>query len=143
MAVLPLFILPLAHVFTDERLTAHKTTGVVLGFVGAAVLIGPAAFDFTEGSLALPQLACIGASMSYAISSVMTRACPKVDSMSMAAVTLVVGACCLIPAMLVIEGVPQWEPTTGGYAIIFLGLVPKPLRPCCGLRQSDPPALCS
>ena len=124
MAVLPLFVLPLAHIFTDERLTARKTIGVCLGFIGAAVLIGPAAFDFTEGSLALPQLACVGASMSYAISSVMTRACPKVDSISMAAITLVVGAGSLIPAMLLVEGVPQWEPTTGGYAIIFLGLVP-------------------
>ena len=106
MAVLPLFILPLAHVFTDERLTVRKRTGVVLGFVGAAVLIGPAVFDFTEGSLALPQLACVGVSMSYAISSVITRACPKVDSMSMAAVTLVVGTCCLISVMLVIRCAP-------------------------------------
>ena len=124
MAVLPLFVLPLAHVFTDEKLSARKALGVCLGFIGAAVLIGPAAFDFSEGSLALPQLACVGASMSYAVSSVMTRACPKVDSISMAAITLVVGACCLIPAMLLVEGLPEWKPSGAGYAIIFLGLVP-------------------
>jgi len=70
MAVLPLIVLPLAHVFSDEKLSARKTFGVVLGFIGALVLIGPGAFDFSEGSLALPQLACIGASVSYAISSV-------------------------------------------------------------------------
>lgn len=124
MAVLPLFVLPLAHVFTDERMSTRKSLGVILGFVGATVLIGPNAFDFSEGSLALPQLACICASMSYAISSVLTRRCPPVDSITMAALTLVVGAVCLIPAMLVFEGLPTWVEGRAGPAIIFLGLVP-------------------
>jgi len=124
MAVLPLFVLPLAHVFTDEKMSTRKTVGVILGFIGAAVLIGPAAFDFSEGSLALPQLACVAASCSYAISSVLTRRCPPVDSIAMAALTLVVGAVCLIPAMLVFEGVPTWVEGRAAPAIIFLGLVP-------------------
>ena len=124
MAVLPLFVLPMAHLFADERMSTRKLLGVVLGFIGAAVLIGPAAFDFSEGSLALPQLACVAASMSYAISSVMTRACPPVDSIAMAAITLVVGAACLIPAMLMFEGVPTWVEGRAGPAIIFLGLIP-------------------
>lgn len=124
MAVLPLIVLPLAHLFSDEKLSGRKTLGVVLGFIGALVLIGPGAFDFSEGSLALPQLACIGASCSYAISSVLTRRCPPVDSMAMAALTLVVGAVCLIPAMLVFEGLPTWVEGRAAPAIIFLGLVP-------------------
>ncbi|MBU2992795.1 DMT family transporter [Octadecabacter sp. 1_MG-2023] len=124
MAALPLFVLPLAHIFTDEKLSSRKLLGVMLGFLGAAVLIGPTAFDFSEGSLALPQLACIGASFSYAISSVLTRRCPPIDSITMAALTLVVGAICLIPAMLVFEGIPEWTGTRSSYAIVFLGLVP-------------------
>lgn len=124
MAVLPLFVLPLAHLFADEPMSARKAIGVVLGFVGAAVLIGPSAFDFSAGSLALPQLACVAASMSYAVSSVLTRRCPEVDSIAMAAVTLVVGAVCLLPAMLVFEGVPAWQSTNAGWAILFLGFVP-------------------
>ncbi|MCF2870078.1 DMT family transporter [Octadecabacter sp. G9-8] len=124
MAALPLFVFPLAHLFSDERMTSRKTIGVIVGFIGAAVLVGPGAFDFSEGSLALPQLACIAASLSYAISSVLTRRCPPVDSITMAALTLVVGAICLIPAMLVFEGVPTWVDGRAGYAIVFLGLVP-------------------
>ena len=124
MAVLPLFVLPLAHIFTDEAMSSRKTFGVILGFTGALVLIGPTAFDFSEGSLALPQLACLAASMSYAISSVLTRRCPPVDSIALAALTLVVGAVCLIPAMLVFEGVPTWVNGRAAPAIIFLGLVP-------------------
>lgn len=124
MAALPLFVLPMAHLFSDEKMSGRKTAGVILGFIGAAVLIGPGALDFSEGSLALPQLACLAASVSYAISSVLTRRCPPVDSISMAALTLVVGAVCLIPAMLMFEGVPTWVEGRAGPAIIFLGLVP-------------------
>lgn len=124
MAALPLFVLPMAHVFADDRMSPRKTFGVIVGFVGALVLIGPTAFDFSEGSLALPQLACVAASLSYAISSVLTRRCPPVDSIVMAALTLVVGAVCLIPAMLMFEGVPTWVEGRAGYAIIFLGFVP-------------------
>lgn len=124
MAALPLFVFPLAHLFSDEKMSARKTLGVVIGFIGAATLVGPAAFDFSKGSLALPQLACIGASLSYAVSSVLTRRCPPVDSITMAALTLVVGAVCLVPAMLIFEGVPTWVNGRAGYAIIFLGLIP-------------------
>lgn len=124
MAVLPLIVLPLAHLFSDERMSSRKLLGVTLGFIGAVVLIGPGAFDFSAGSLALPQLACIAASCSYAISSVLTRRCPPVDSIAMAALTLVVGAVCLIPAMLIFEGIPTWVDGRAAPAIIFLGLVP-------------------
>lgn len=124
MAALPLFVLPLAHFFADDRMNLRKMTGVVVGFIGATVLIGPAAFDFSEGRLALAQLACVAASMSYAFSSVLTRRCPPVDSIVMAALTLVVGSVVLIPAMLMVEGVPEWVDGRSGYAIIFLGFVP-------------------
>ena len=124
MAALPLFVFPLAHLFSDEKMSLRKSLGVVIGFIGAATLVGPSAFDFSQGSLALPQLACIGASLSYAISSVMTRRCPPVDSITMAAITLVIGAVCLVPSMLIFEGVPTWVDGRAGYAIIFLGLVP-------------------
>lgn len=124
MAALPLFVLPLAHFFADDRMNARKMIGVIVGFIGAAILIGPAALGLGEGSLALPQLACVGASMSYAVSSVLTRRCPPVDSIVMAALTLVVGSICLIPAMLTFEGVPEWVNGRSGYAIIFLGFIP-------------------
>jgi len=127
MAVLPLIVFPLAHVFSDEKMSLRKTLGVLIGFTGAAVLVGPGAFDFSAGSTALPQLACVGASMSYAVSSVLTRRCPPVDSITMAALTLVVGSVCLLPFMVIFEGLPTWAEGRAGYAIVFLGLVPTAL----------------
>ncbi|WP_458790975.1 DMT family transporter [Yoonia sp. MH D7] len=127
MAALPLFVLPLAHVFTDEKLSARNLAGVLLGFCGAAVLIGPSVMQIGTGLAPLGQIACIAATVSYAISSVMTRRCPPIDSITLAALLLVVGSVTLIPAMLIIEGVPAVTDRTSTIAIIFLGLFPTAL----------------
>ena len=102
MAALPLFVLPLAHVFTDEKLTLRNTLGVGMGFVGAAVLIGPGVLRIGTGMEPLGQLACLAAALSYAISSILTRRCPPIDSLVMSALLLTVGAVALIPAMLAV-----------------------------------------
>jgi len=124
MAALPLFVLPLAHIFTDEKLSARNMIGVGLGFTGAVVLISPSVLKIGSGMAPLGQIACIMATISYAISSIMTRRCPPIDSITMAALLLLVGATALIPAMLIFEGIPQIADRTSTIAIIFLGLVP-------------------
>ena len=124
MAALPLFVLPLAHIFTDEKLSTRNMIGVGLGFTGAVVLIGPSVLKIGTGMAPLGQIACIMATISYAISSIMTRRCPPIDSITMAALLLLVGATALIPAMLIFEGIPQIADRTSTIAIIFLGFVP-------------------
>ena len=127
MAALPLFVLPLAHFFSDERLTLRRSVGFLVGFAGAAVLIGPGlTYGLASGSGAEPlaRLALLGAVMSYAISSILTRRFPPVDPVVLSALGLVVGAVILIPAMLLTEGVPAWSGTRSAWAILFLGLVP-------------------
>ncbi|MEN8896782.1 MAG: DMT family transporter [Yoonia sp.] len=123
MAALPLFVLPLAHIFTDEKLSTRNLLGVIMGFVGAVVLIGPSVLKIGTGMEPLGQLACLAAALSYAISSIMTRRCPPIDAITMAALLLVVGAVTLIPAMLWIEGIPTVTDRTSTTAIIFLGIV--------------------
>ncbi|MFT4743608.1 MAG: drug/metabolite transporter (DMT)-like permease [Yoonia sp.] len=127
MAALPLFVLPLAHVFTDEKLSTRNLVGVTLGFVGAVVLIGPSILRIGSGWEPLGQIACVAAALSYAISSIMTRRCPPIDPITMAALLLVVGAIALIPAMLIVEGVPTVTDRTSTITIIFLGIVPTAL----------------
>jgi drug/metabolite transporter (DMT)-like permease len=127
MAALPLLVLPLAHWFSDEKLNARRLLGVAIGFTGALVLIGPSVLRIGTGMEPIGQLACLGATLSYAVSSVLTRRCPPVDSITLAAFTLVVGAAILIPAMLVFEGVPTWAGPKSGIAILFLGFFPTAL----------------
>lgn len=127
MAAVPLFLLPLAHFFSDEPLQRHRVAGVVTGFAGAAVLIGPGLLQTGASMAGWGQLACLGAALSYAIASVLTRRCPPIDPLVMSALLLSVGALALLPAMLWVEGLPEpgalavLRPTL---ALIVLGLVP-------------------
>ena len=127
MAALPLFVLPLAHFFTDEALSLRRGLGVIIGFSGALVLIGPGVLLLGTGMEPLGQLACLGATICYASASIMTRRCPPVDPITLAAMTLVVGSVLLVPSMLAFEGVPGWTDTRTGLAILFLGFVPTAL----------------
>ncbi|PXW70870.1 EamA-like transporter family protein [Loktanella sp. PT4BL] len=127
MAALPLFVLPLAHLFTDEKMSLRNTLGVIMGFIGATVLIGPGVLRIGTGWEPLGQIACVAASVSYAVSSIMTRRCPPIDPITMAALLLTVGSVALIPAMLLIEGVPAIGDMRPTIAIIFLGFIPTAL----------------
>lgn len=127
MAALPLFVLPLAHFLTDERMSLRNTLGVIMGFIGAAVLIGPGVLRIGTGWEPLGQIACVAASMSYAVSSIMTRRCPPIDPLTMAALLLTVGSVALIPAMLIFEGVPTIGDARPTIAIIVLGFIPTAL----------------
>jgi drug/metabolite transporter (DMT)-like permease len=72
-ATTPLFTLLVAHTFTkDERITAPKIVGVVLGLFGVAVMIG---LDILSGlgAGALGQIACLTAALVYAFSSLYGR----------------------------------------------------------------------
>lgn len=125
MAAVPLFVLPLAYLFADEILSKNKVMGFGLGFIGTLVLLGPEVF--TGGALVLPRLACIAAALCYACGSVLTRRCPKIDPITLAAPSLTIGAVPLIPIMLLTEGMPAWQGGIPGAAIIVLGIVPTAL----------------
>lgn len=128
MSALPLFVLPLAHVFADERMHWRKSIGFLIGFAGAAVLIAPGIGAGGGSAMeTLARLACLGAVMSYAVSSILTRRCPPVDPVVLSALGLTVGSAILIPAMWLTEGVPGWAGARAGWAILFLGLIPTGL----------------
>jgi drug/metabolite transporter (DMT)-like permease len=125
MAAVPLFVLPLAYFFACETMHRNKALGFGLGFVGTIILLGP---DILSGGpLVWPRLACIGAALCYAFASILTRRCPKIDPITLAATSLVIGAIPLLPVMLITEGIPRWAGPVSGSAIIVLGLVPTAL----------------
>tara|TARA_R110002110_G_scaffold19801_5_gene81243 strand:- start:84 stop:1001 length:918 start_codon:yes stop_codon:yes gene_type:complete len=126
MAVLPLFVLPLAHwLVPGDRLTWRKGSGFALGLTGALVLLGPGITAAGGGDLvALGRLACIAATVCYAVGSILTRRCPPIDGIWLSALTLGVGAVVLVPTMLVVEGAPGAADPGIMAAIVFLGLVP-------------------
>jgi drug/metabolite transporter (DMT)-like permease len=72
-ATTPLFTVIVAHYFTtDERLTGHRLMGVVVGFIGVAVMVGSAALAGLNANV-LAQLAILGAALSYGFAGVYGR----------------------------------------------------------------------
>ncbi|MEH6444074.1 MAG: DMT family transporter [Oceanospirillaceae bacterium] len=72
-ATTPLFTIVVAHFATaDERISASKIVGIVLGMLGVSVLIGVEVFSGISDSL-IAMLACLGAAISYAVASVIGR----------------------------------------------------------------------
>ena len=72
-AATPLFAVVVAHLLTsDERMTARRVIGVVLGFVGVVIVIGPSVLSGL-GVNVLAQLAVLGAALSYALAGVFGR----------------------------------------------------------------------
>ncbi|MCI2399313.1 DMT family transporter [Aliiroseovarius subalbicans] len=129
MAVVPLLVLPLAHVFVpDEHLTPRKAAGFAVGFIGVAILIGPGAWASsgaeTEG---WARLACVGAAACYAIGSIITRLSPKTDLISFSAGALLVASLLIAPVALAVEGLPTLPNAPALWAVTYLGLFPTAL----------------
>src|SRR6476620_12600606 len=69
-ATTPIWGVVVAHFLThDERMSPRKVAGVLLGFGGVATMIGPSLLT-NLGTNALAQLACVVASLSYALAAV-------------------------------------------------------------------------
>ncbi|MGR3502800.1 DMT family transporter [Pseudaestuariivita sp.] len=126
MAAVALFVLPLAHVLVaSERMTAGKTLGFVIGFVGVCILIGAQAFDTTGAALEpYGRLACLGAAGCYALSSVLMRRLPPVDPVVLAGVLLMIGATVSVPLAYMMEGTPPMPQGASLWWVLYLGLVP-------------------
>ena len=104
-ATTPIWGVVVAHFFTgDERMTPRKVAGVLIGFGGVAVMIGPSLMG-TIGSSALAQLACIAASLSYALAAVWARRYRPLGLSPISVTTgqLSAGAVMMLPVMLLVD----------------------------------------
>lgn len=72
-ATTPLFAVVFAHYLTgDERMTAGRVGGLIVGFIGVVVMIGPDALGGMSTDL-LAELALLLASVFYAVSPIYAR----------------------------------------------------------------------
>lgn len=72
-ATTPLFAVIVAHVLTeDEKMTGGRLVGVLVGFAGVALMIGPSVLS-DLGTNVLAQLAVLGAAVSYAFAGIWGR----------------------------------------------------------------------
>ncbi|MEF0940095.1 DMT family transporter [Rhizobium sp. BR 362] len=72
-ATTPLFAVVVAHFLTtDEKMTGNCLIGVIVGFAGVALMIGPSVLS-SLGSNVLAQLAVLGAAFSYSLAGIFGR----------------------------------------------------------------------
>jgi drug/metabolite transporter (DMT)-like permease len=70
----PLVVIGIAAiVFHDEPITVNRLVGVIVGYVGLAVIVGPGVLAGLSSSDALGELALVGSTIAYGIGAVYTR----------------------------------------------------------------------
>lgn len=132
MSVVPLFVLPLGHVFVPgERMTRRKVLGFVVGFAGVAVLIGPDAFlGLGQGGavVLLAQAACLGVAFGYASGSIVSKRAPQLGLLRFGTAALIFSALMTLPLAFGFEAPLAERPSPEALAaMIYLGLVPTAL----------------
>lgn len=96
-ATTPIFTVLVAHVATrDEKLTGAKLVGVVAGFLGVAVMLGPGALTGI-GADVWAQLACLAAAISYALAGVYGRRLTGLPAVTVATGQLIAASIVLLP----------------------------------------------
>ena len=120
-ATTPIWGVVVAHILThDERMTPRKIAGVLLGFGGVAIMIGPAILS-NVGTNAIAQLACVTASLSYALAAVWARRFRRIGVSPLSVTTgqLTAGAIVMLPFSLFVD--QPWTralPPVGAWAAI-------------------------
>lgn len=120
-ATTPLFGVLVAHFFTsDEKMTGKKLIGVIVGFIGAAVMVGPAALQGL-GNNVWAQVAVLLASAFYGISGVYGRRFKRMGVTPMMTATgqLTASTLMLTPVALLVDH--SWtltQPSPAAWAAI-------------------------
>lgn len=108
-ATTPIWGVIVAHLATsDERATPAKLVGVLLGFAGVAIMIGA---DLLKdiGTSVLAQLACLAATLCYALAGVYARRfrAMGVSPIGVSTGQLTAAAIVMLPLVLLFE--PPWR----------------------------------
>lgn len=117
-ATMPVFTVVVAHWLTaDEKMTGGRLAGVVIGFIGVAVLMGgEAIFALADGVIG--QLACLAAALAYALAAIYGRRFRAMGVAPVAAATgqVIASTVILTPVALFID--TPWRLPTPSLATI-------------------------
>lgn len=101
-ATTPLFTVLVAHAWGDERLSASRLAGVLIGLAGVCVLIGPGALGGL-GAHTLAELAILGAALSYAFAGTYGRRFRALPSVVPVAGMMTTAAVMALPIALAVD----------------------------------------
>ena len=128
MAVMPLATLFLVHIYsTDERLTPAKLAGMVVGFFGVIVLVGPEALKGLGGD-AIRQIAVACGALSYAIATTIAKNMPRLHPAVSGTAVMTMGGIQMCILSLIFDQPWLLSPSLmSSAAAVYLGLFPTAL----------------
>lgn len=126
MAVMPLVTVGLAHFFTEsDRMTVTKFTGLMIGFGGVVMLVGPDTLTNLGGDV-IYEFSVAGGAIFYAISAVITRRLPSGgDPVQRGTAVTLCAVVQMVPLSLLLDAPWLLEPSMASInASIYLGVFP-------------------
>ena len=124
----PIFTTALAFaVLRDEPLGPRRVAGVLLGFAGLVVLVGPRLSEGVGVEVLALTCALVGA-LCYAVANVVTRKAPQVASSAGALMMCLLGALASTAVAVVYEPpMTAWPSPASTAAVVSLGVFPTAL----------------
>lgn len=123
ISAVPLFTLVLAHFFSDDRFTARKVIGALIGFGGIILLFGPAALGGISSHF-WGQVMMLVAAMGFAITTVVARHMRGTNALVSASQALICAGIYTLPLAFIVEQPttvrPEWISLA---AVAFIGIV--------------------
>jgi len=128
MSVMPLATLCLVHFFSsDEPMTKPKLAGMLIGFAGVIILIGPEALKGLGGD-ALRQIAVACGALCYAVATTIAKNVPRYHPAVSGTAVMTMGAVQMCAMSLFFDQPWLLSPNLlSGGAAIYLGLFPTAL----------------
>jgi drug/metabolite transporter (DMT)-like permease len=117
----PLIVAVLAHfMFAEERLSLHRFAGVLLGFLGMGLLIGPDALvPGTNGQIGFFAMTCVA--VCYAIGNLYTRRVRAIPPLRLALGQQIISSMVALPLAFILKG-PEALLALGDHWIYVLAL---------------------
>ncbi len=119
IATTPIFSVVLAHFLTrEERLTVKRASGVAIGWLGVAVLIGIESLK-GFGIEVLGQLSVLSAAGIYAYAAIFGRRFKGLDPVVVSTCMLCASTLMILPLTLVIDRPWQLAPSAAAWGALF------------------------
>ncbi|WP_428488672.1 DMT family transporter [Rhodopila sp.] len=133
-----IWVVPLSLIFLREQIPARRWVAAALGLIGVAVLINPLAIDWSSGDVLIGHVFLLGASLSWSIAIIVTRAArPRLSMFALLPWCFLIGSLVLAP--LVWWHAPHGSLGNGAaawWALGYVGLIAGPLGTWCVMEAT-------
>ncbi len=103
-ATTPMFTVVVAHMLTaNEKLTRGKLAGVMIGFAGVAVLVGPRALAGLGRENVVGEAACLMAALAYAFAGIYGRRFKGISPIKVATGQITASTLVLLPVVALVD----------------------------------------